>query len=161
MITLVLVPLPAPVPALDALPAAAVARVTADVSPGFPCRRCLQDAAVGEQLVLLAYDPFRGSSPYRQPGPVYLHERDCAPVDSLVLANGVPEQLARRVLSVRAFDADHLMVDAVVSQGSALTEAAERLFASPRVDYLHVHNAGPGCFAVRIVRGPRGADQVG
>lgn len=150
MCVLVLVPLPAPLPALESLPAGSVRRVVADVSPGFPCRRCLRDAAPGEEVLLLSYDPFLGSSPYRQPGPVYVHRADCTPHVSLMLADGVPEQLARRLLSVRAFDGAHQMREAVVTPGSAVVEAAERLFARGDVAYLHVHNAGPGCFAVRI-----------
>lgn len=147
----VLVPLPAPLPDLD-LAAGTVRRVVADVSPGFPCRRCLRDAAVGEGLVLLSYDPFLGTSPYRQPGPVYVHEGACAPDGSLSLADGVPEQLASRLLSVRAFDGEHGMVDASVTAGGELAQVAGRLLGRDGVAYLHVHNAGPGCFAVRVDR---------
>jgi hypothetical protein len=151
MSSLVLVPLPAPVPDLGEDD---VHRVRADAAPGYPCRRCLQDADLDEEMLLISYDPFLGSSPYRQPGPVYLHARPCRPDGSLALADGIPEQLARRQLSVRGFDVDHLMVTTTITPGTSLLEAAEDLFGEPRVDYLHVHNAGPGCFAVRIDRKP-------
>jgi hypothetical protein len=150
MSKLVLVPLPAPIPDIETLPTGAVRRVIADASPGFPCRRCLRDAEPGEELLLLAYDPFLGTSPYRQAGPVFVHTTACAPHGSLALTDGVPDQLARRLLSVRAFDAGHMMLDAVVTPGTALVDVAERLFTRGGVAYLHVHNAGPGCFAARI-----------
>ncbi len=153
---LVLHPLPAPVPDLGDLPATAVRRVVADADFGFPCRRCLRDAAVGEQLVLLTYDPFLGDSPYRQPGPIYVHDGACEP-DGLDV---VPDQLLLRVLSVRAFDSAHLMVASEVVDGAQLAERATALLAVPEVAYLHVHNAGAGCFAVRIDRG-RGLEDVG
>jgi hypothetical protein len=101
-------------------------------------------------VLLLSYDPFPDDarSPYRQPGPIFVHEEDCAhePNDAL------PDQLTRRLLSVRSFDADHLMLGGVVVDGSELEGTAERLFGEDDVSYLHVHNAGPGCFAARIDR---------
>jgi len=148
--SLLLRPLPAPLPDLACLPEHAVRSVTADQEGAFPCRRCLQDAEQGEALWLLSYDPFLGDSPYRQPGPIYVHQRDCAPERLDV----IPEQQLRRQLGVRAFDTAHLMVGARVIHGVELAATARELLASPDVAYLHVHNAGPGCFAVRIDRAP-------
>lgn len=152
--TLRLVPLPAALPDVDTLPAGAVRTVTAQ-DGGYPCRRCLRDAAVGDVLTLLPYDPFLGTSPYRQPGPVYVHARPCSPDDDALTttaAGPVPRQLAVRQVSVRAFDAAHLMVEAVVTAGADLAPVADRLLADPATAYLHVHFAAPGCFAVRVER---------
>src|SRR5919204_1843242 len=130
--------IPLPVPLTDDPDAV---RVVADKPNSFPCRRCLQDAEPGEAMLLLSYDPFLGSSPYSGRGPIYVHERDCPRFD----AEGLPEQLTRRLLSVRAYDERHMLVDADVIEGSELDEAAQRLL--DRASYLHVHNARPGCFA--------------
>jgi len=135
------IPLPAP---LTDDPGAV--RVVADEPNSYPCRRCLQDAEPGEALLLLGYDPFLGSSPYAGRGPIYVHERDCAPFEG----DGVPSQLTRRLLSVRAYDERHMLVDAEVIEGSVLDDAAQRLLDDAA--YLHVHNARPGCFAARIDR---------
>ena len=134
-------PLPAP---LTADPGAI--RVTADEPHAYPCRRCLEDAEPGEALLLLSYDPFLGASPYSGPGPIYVHEHDCAPFAGAA----IPEQLTRRLLSVRAYDDRHMLVGADVVDGAALEENAERLLSTPGAAYLHVHNARPGCFAARI-----------
>ena len=123
-------------------------RVTADAPHAYPCRRCLQDAEPGDALLLLSYDPFLGASPYSGPGPIYVHEHDCAPF----AGDAIPDQLTRRLLSVRAYDERHMLVDADVVEGGQLEQQAERLLGAPGAAYLHVHNARPGCFAARIDR---------
>ena len=45
-----------------------------------------------------------------------------------------------------------MMVTAEVAQGTALEEVLERMLADGGVDYLHVHNAKPGCFNCRVER---------
>ena len=123
-------------------------RVTADAPNSYPCRRCLQDAAPGEALLLTSYDPFTGSSPYSGAGPIYVHAHDC----ERFAGDGIPEQLTRRLLSVRAYDERHMLVDADVVDGAELEAVAQRLLAEDTATYVHVHNARPGCFAARIDR---------
>ena len=55
-------------------------------------------------------------------------------------------------LSIRAYDADAMMVDAEVTKGSELEDTVGRLLADERVRYLHIHNAIPGCYNCRVVR---------
>lgn len=130
---------------------ATVVRV-ADESPGYPCRACLRDAAVGEELVLVAHDPFAGwaaaeSSPYRSASPIYLHRRDCtADLDPAP----VPDQLVRRRLSVRVFDERAMMLDGRVVDGVDLATTLDEMAAVPGVAKVFVHNAGPGCFAATV-----------
>jgi hypothetical protein len=64
----------------------------------------------------------------------------------------VPDQLRRRLLSVRGFDEQGMLRDADVAQGTALEPLIERLFADPIVAYLHIHMARPGCYAARVDR---------
>ena len=45
------------------------------------------------------------------------------------------------------------MHDADVVDGTQLEATIERLFADPRIAYLHAHNARRGCYACRIDRG--------
>ncbi len=114
-------------------------------------------------MVLLSYDPFLGDSPYRQAGPIYVHvEPECtmailggitAPGDEKDGGDLVPEQLRRRMLSLRAFDGRHMMVGTAVVLGDELVVAVRKLCVEgDGVEYVHVHFAGPGCFAVRIDR---------
>lgn len=124
-------------------------RYVADRNPGFPCRVSLQDAAPGERLLLIPFTHQSADSPYRASGPIFI--REAARQASLSVSD-VPEQLRVRLLSVRAYDADALMVDADVVDGRELESVVERLFDDPRVQYLHVHFARPGCYACRIDR---------
>ncbi len=64
----------------------------------------------------------------------------------------VPEQLRKRMLAVRAFDADAMMIGHELIAGETLESAIERRLADPRAAYLHVHFAAPGCYAARIDR---------
>ena len=142
-------PLPAPLPVSPSLPAEA-RTIVVDQPDSYPCRRCLRDAAEGETVVLLSYDPFvdGADTPYRQPGPIFVHAGPCAYEPS----EEVPDQLTRRLLSVRSYGDDHLMLGGVVVQGAELETTVDGLLGDDAVSYLHVHNAGPGCFAARIDR---------
>lgn len=113
-----------------------------------PCRRCLRDAEPGERVHLVSYDPFVTDSPYRSASPVYVHAEVCPVYEG----PAIPEQQRRRLLSVRGFDCDAMMRDAEVVDGVALADALDRRFADPGTAFVHVHNAGPGCFAVRVTR---------
>lgn len=121
----------------------------ADVQPGFPCRQCLRDADVGDELILVSYDPFTTDSPYRSASPIFLHS---APCESPGATDALPPQLTSRQLSVRAFDEDEMMIDAAVIDGSALADTIERFLVDPATDRVHVHNATRGCWAVRVDR---------
>lgn len=120
----------------------------ADTSPGYPCRQCLKDAEVGDVLALVSYDPFALGSPYRSASPIYLHKDDCGQAD----VSTIQGQQLRRKLSVRAFDANEMMLESEVIDGVDLGATAARLLDSYEVAFLHVHNASPGCWALRIER---------
>ncbi|PWG01667.1 DUF1203 domain-containing protein [Sphingosinicella humi] len=132
-----------------ALKARNIVRVTADAKPGYPCRVTLEDAEPGETLLLLNYEHQAAATPYRSSHAIFV--REGARVEA-VFENEVPPLLSERLLSVRAFDADGMMVDADCLQGSELEPAIERLFGDSRTAYLHVHNAKRGCFAARVDR---------
>jgi hypothetical protein len=121
----------------------AVRRVATE-EPGFPCRVSLQDARVGEELLLLPYLHQPATSPYRASGPIFVRRH----ARQRVLAAGeVPPYVSRRVISLRAYDASHMMVDATVCEGRCVAEELERILANTSVAYVHLHNAKQGCFS--------------
>ncbi len=134
----------------DALAARAMARVWADADFGYPDRVSLSDVPAGTELILLNYRHQPAASPYRASGPVFV-SRGEGP--ALAWVDIVPDCLARRPLSLRAYDRAGMMLDAALIDGTALHEVADRLLAVAGVSYIHAHYATRGCFAARIDRG--------
>ena len=124
-------------------------RVRADADVGFPCRASLEDAAAGEELLLLPWRHHAVDSPYQASGPIYLrrHARQAS------LAPGaVPACVSRRLISLRAYDHDALMCAADVVEGADVGEGLAKLFARAEVAYVHLHNARPGCYSCAALR---------
>ena len=131
------------------LAARGIERHVADVSPGYPDRIELRDAEPGESLLLLNYEHQGAATPYRASHAIFVLESAREKYDRI---DAVPPAMRRRLLSLRAFDATHHLVDADVVHGREVEAVLQRLLADPRVDYLHAHYAKPGCFAARVDR---------
>ncbi len=123
-------------------------RVVADRAHGYPCRISLTDAEPGQSLILLNYEHQPADSPFRSRHAIYIREGE-RQYDEVDL---VPDQLRRRLLSVRGFDGSGMLRDADVAQGTALESLIERIFDDDNVAYLHIHMARPGCYAARVDR---------
>ena len=124
-------------------------RYIADKKPGFPCRVSLRDAEPGERVILLPFNHQTADSPYQAAGPIFVREN----AEEVTLAtNTVPDILRTRPLSLRAYDASHLMTEADIVDGPELEAVLARLFANVQVSYVHVHFARPGCYACRVDR---------
>lgn len=124
-------------------------RHVATQNPGFPCRVSLEDAAIGEELLLLPFLHQPAASPYRASGPIYIRRNAR---QRTLAAGDVPPYVTRRLISVRAYDAGHMMVDATVCEGAVVASELERHFSNGDVAYIHLHNAKRGCFSCRVDR---------
>jgi len=133
----------------SALAARGVVRRVADRRPGFPCRVSLRDAEPGETLLLLNYEHLAVPGPYRSSHAIYVRELAQEYVPAI---NEIPLLLRTRLLSIRAYDAAGMMVDAEVVDGAGLEPVIARLLDAPAVSLLHLHNAKPGCFAASVHR---------
>ena len=130
------------------LEAAGALRKVVD-EPGWPCRVSLEHATPGEEVLLLNYEHQPGHTPYRSRHAIYVRRNADRAFDAVDV---VPEVLRTRLLSVRAFDAAHMMIDADVVEGTQVDALFDRLLANPQASYLHVHNAKRGCYAARVER---------
>jgi hypothetical protein len=126
----------------------AVRRIADARNPGYPCRVSLTDSEPGDELILVNYEHHPVDSPYRMRFAIFVRKGD----ETFDAVDTVPEQLRKRTLAVRAFDAEAMMVGFELIEGAKVEEAIARLFADPRATYLHVHFAAPGCYAARVDR---------
>lgn len=124
-------------------------RMHADAPDTYPCRVTLEEAAAGEELLLLPFEHQPANSPYRASGPIFVRRgqaRRTLPVDTLA------PYVTKRLMSVRAYDAEHMIVEASVCEGIDAAAEIRRLFARGDTAYIHLHNARRGCFSCRVDR---------
>jgi len=141
-----------PLFALDdaALAAVGARRMIADAPHSAPCRVSLADAEPGEALILLNHRHLDvPDSPYRSEGPIFVRERA---VEAAPAPGETPDMLTRRLLSVRAYDADGMMTDADVVEGADLAARLTDWFSDPAVSRVQIHTARRGCFMAEARR---------
>jgi len=126
-----------------------VQRAIADKNPGFPDRIEMRDARPGEALLLLNHVCQPANTPYRASHAIFVREGAEQSYDRI---DEVPEVMRVRLLSLRAYDAQGMMVDADVVEGKDVEALIARLFQSRNVAYVHAHNAKRGCYSGRIDR---------
>ena len=126
-----------------------VRRVVVDSKPGYPCRVTLQDAEIGETVLLMNYEHQSAATPFRSSHAIFVRERASQARPEV---GTIPEMFRHRLHSVRAFDSAGMMIDADVIDGEKLESLIERLFANPAVQDPHIHNAKQGCYAAKVTR---------
>lgn len=124
-------------------------RQTVTAKPGAPCRISLKDAEVGEDVILANFEHVPAPSPYRARHAVYVRK---GAQEALPAVNEVPALFTHRLMGLRAYDADHMMVACDVMEGTELKAALSTLFEDPQVATVHLHNAKPGCYAAKATR---------
>ena len=132
-----------------ALAAQGVTRVLADQKPGFPDRIELRDAEPGQSVLLLNYTHQPAANAYHASHAIFVREGAETSYDRV---DEIPQVMRERTMSLRAFDAQDLMIEAELSAGAELESAIQRLLARAEVDYIQAHYAKRGCYAARITR---------
>jgi Protein of unknown function (DUF1203) len=125
-------------------------RLRAASKPGAPCRVSLEDAEPGSAMLLVNHVS-HASGPYRAAHAIFVAEGAAAVGDYIDV---VPPVFGPRILSLRGFDADGLMIDALLTQPGEAEDGILRLFADPAIAVIHAHNAVRGCFAAKVERHP-------
>jgi hypothetical protein len=132
----------------DELAGQGVVRMTV-TDPTFPCRVSLIDRPIGEKVLLLNHVSHDVANPYRATHAIFVAENADAAAE---FVDEVPPVFEKRVLSLRAFDKDGMMADAILTQPGEADAGIRRLFASPDIETIHAHNAVRGCFSAKIER---------
>jgi hypothetical protein len=131
------------------LAARGVVRMTVTEKPSFPCRVTLKDRDVGERVLLLNHVSHDVANPYRASHAIFVTEGAEEPAEYV---DEVPPVFEPRVLSLRGFDKDGMMADAILTQPGEAEAGIQRLFENPEIETIHAHNAGRGCFSAKIER---------
>jgi len=121
----------------------------ADQCPCYPCRVSLTDALVGETVLALSYKHHDAEGPYHSSGPIFVRKNAVA---ATLKMNEIPGMLKHRQLSLRGYSAKSLMIEADIVSGKDLQSALASQFENSCVKYLHIHNAGAGCFNCSVTR---------
>ena len=125
-----------------------VVRMTV-TDPTFPCRVSLADRAIGEKVLLVNHVSHDVANPYRASHAIFVTEADEQPAEYV---DQVPPVFETRVLSLRGFNADGMMADAILTQPGGADAGIRKLFANPEIATIHAHNATGGCFSAKIER---------
>lgn len=113
----------------------------------FPCRISLVDRPVGERVILLNHISHDVANPYRASHAIFV-----ADADQAEFVDEVPPVFEPRILSLRGFDSQGMMADALIAQPGEADSGMRKLFESPEIAYIHVHNAARGCFSAKVER---------
>lgn len=125
-----------------------VRRMAVTARPGAPCRLTLDDAQLGERVLLINHVsvPF---GPYKASHAIFVTE---GVRKSARYEDTIPPAMDRRTLSLRGFAEGLDMVDAVLVQPGEADGGIRRLLDNPDVQSIHAHYATRGCFAGVVER---------
>jgi hypothetical protein len=132
----------------EELAAEGVVRMTVS-DPTFPCRVSLTDRAVGESVLLINHVSHDAANPYRATHAIFVAE---GAEQAAEYVDQVPPVFEKRVLSLRGFDKDGMMADAILTQPGEAAAGIRKLFSNPEIETIHAHNATRGCFSAKIER---------
>ena len=124
-------------------------RIVVKDKPGVPCRVTLDDAEVGESVLLINYQHQVNGGAYQASHAIFVRENQR---QAKLGVGVVPESIQQRLISARAFDSAHDMIAADVVDGQDLATKLNEMLADNAVSYIHLHNAKPGCYAAKVVR---------
>ena len=124
-------------------------RVTAARKPGFPCRITLEDADVGEEVILLHHVSHDVDTPYRSAYAIYVR---AGANEAASFVDQVPPVFEGRPLAFRGFDGEGMLRGALLAMPGEADAKIRELFERPEVAMIHAHNAAYGCFAAKIER---------
>jgi Protein of unknown function (DUF1203) len=124
-------------------------KMIVDEFPGFPCRVSLQDATIGEEVILLPFQHHKTDLPYQATGPIFVRINA---IETILAVNEIPTMLLHRLLSLRCYNKDGMMINATVVEGKMVSKTLHEFFINKDIAYIHIHNAKPGCYNCVVER---------
>ncbi|MEH6442674.1 MAG: DUF1203 domain-containing protein [Oceanospirillaceae bacterium] len=114
-----------------------------------PCRISLEDADIGDKVLLVNYQHLPDSSPFQASHAIYIREnaKQASPQK-----NKIPQMISKRIISLRAFDKQHMMINADLAQGTDIAATILDMLNDRATEYIHLHFAKQGCYAAKVNR---------
>jgi hypothetical protein len=118
---------------------------------GYPCRHCLKETILGENVLLGSYNQPRPSGFYWSASPIFLHADACPHHDQ---DNVLPPIVRNRLISLRTYDADDQIIYGLgdVVDGKVADALLDQCLADPRAKFVAIHTARPGCLLCLVER---------
>ncbi len=116
---------------------------------GTPLRCCLRDAAIGEPVTLIAYQPADRGGPYAEVGPVFIHAEPCS---GYLQTDAYPEGFRRRRQLFRAYGPTGRQVHNQIVEPGDQEAVIEDLMSRADVDFIHSRNVLAGCYMFAVER---------
>ncbi|MDQ2743991.1 MAG: DUF1203 domain-containing protein [Chloroflexota bacterium] len=123
-----------------------------DEEGGSPLRCCLQPAAGGDRLTLIAYRPFSRPGPYAEVGPVFVHAERCA---GYTEPSRYPDRYRDWATMIfRPYHKDGRMAYPAIAmvEGPMAEQVIDEIFADPTIEMIHSRNVYAGCYMFAIHR---------
>jgi len=120
-----------------------IVKMVVDTNPGFPCRVSLEDAEIGEEVLLLSLEYHKTTSPYRATGPVFIRKNA---IKADLAVNEIPKMLFQRQQTLRVYDSNGMMIAAKSPSAKETRKEIEALLMNSKASYIQIHNTNPGCY---------------
>ena len=133
----------------DALAKHNAKRYVCDKEHAFPDRIGMRDLEIGETAILVNHTSMDKDTPYKASHAIFVKE---GVQEQYCEENQIPDVMYRRILSLRAFDKDGMIIDAAIATGDDIETAVKTMLGNPEIAHIDAHNAGRGCFSGRIRR---------
>ena len=116
-----------------------------------PCRHCLGDIGLEQEVLLLSHRPAPVPGPYSEVGPIFVCGEACAPFSA---ENRLPPVLKGRQVVVRGYTAEERInyEASEIVEGEDAEPVIRRFLEDPKNAYLQVRTALFGCFLCKVER---------
>ena len=114
-----------------------------------PCRVSLKDAEVGSTVLLLNHQHLKGETPFQASHAIFVTQ-DVR--QSYPKVNQVPHVIHSRIVSIRAFNKQQMMMQADIAQGLEVSEKIQLMLNDKNIEFLHLHYAKHGCYIAQVTR---------
>jgi hypothetical protein len=98
---------------------------------------------------LFPFEFHKTKSPYKASGPIFIRKNA---IKANLKINEIPEMLFQRNQTLRAYNKNGIMIDAISPKPSELKKGIGALFSNPKAIYIQIHNTNPGCYNCQVNR---------